>query len=289
MAEPDKRLKGDFLLHSPKHQKETNYLFIDGHAVAFHSWFTSYPNSVIPGFMSMVNKVIDEHRPSGVVVAFDPPPPTFRHELYPRYKANRPEPPDEFLDECYVLERRLRISGVPVCKVEGFEADDVIGTLTSETSSRGIGSLVYTCDLDLLQIVDVNTQVSVFSQHWPTRTFDLESAKTRFNGLDPINIPDLKALMGDRSDNLPGVTGIGEKSATVILNATGDIETLYQDLDQVLCLPVRGAKRVRQLLLDHKDDAFLMKHLATIVRDVPLGIDLPLENREPSDLKLSVK
>ena len=81
-------------------QAEDSYLFIDGHAVAFHSWFTSYPNSVIPGFMSMVKAVIDEHRPSGVVVAFDPPPPTFRHDLYPSYKANRPTPPDDFLDEC---------------------------------------------------------------------------------------------------------------------------------------------------------------------------------------------
>ena len=275
-------------MQNTKPKYEHNYLFIDGHAVAFHSWFTSYPNSVIPGFMAMINKVIDEHRPSGLVVAFDPRPPTFRHDLYPRYKANRPEPPEEFLDECYDLERRLHRSGFPMCKVEGFEADDVIGTLTNETSIRGIRSLVYTCDLDLLQVVDENTKVEVFSQYWPTRIFDQESARKRFGGLDPINIPDLKALMGDRSDNLPGVPGIGEKSATVILNATRDIETLYQDLDQVLKLPMRGAKRAHQLLLDHQGDAFLMKRLATIVRDVPIDIDLQLENRETSGVELPV-
>ena len=175
-----------------------------------------------------------------------------------------------------------------MCKVEGFEADDVIGTLTNETSIRGIRSLVYTCDLDLLQVVDDNTQVEVFSQYWPTRIFDQESARKRFGGLDPVNIPDLKALMGDRSDNLPGVPGIGEKSATVILNATRDIETLYQDLDQVLKLPMRGARRAHHLLLEHRDDAFLMKRLATIVRDVTIGINLPLENRETTGLELSV-
>ena len=234
-------------------QAEDSYLFIDGHAVAFHSWFTSYPNSVIPGFMSMVKAVIDEHRPSGVVVAFDPPPPTFRHDLYPSYKANRPTPPDDFLDECQELERRLRLSGVLVSKIEGFEADDVIGTLTLQASVMGIRSLVYTCDMDLLQLIDENTSVKIFSQYWPTRIFGMKSAVTRFHGLDPINIPDLKALMGDRSDNFPGVPGIGEKSATAILKAPRDIETLYQDLDQVLALPIRGAKRMFQLLSDHKD------------------------------------
>ena len=84
--------------------------------------------------------------------------------------------------------------------------------------------------------------------------------------------------MGDKSDNLPGVPGIGEKSATAVLNVSGDIETLYENLDLVLDFPIRGAKRIHQLLLDHKDEAFLMKYLATIVRDVPLNIDLPLEN-----------
>ena len=273
-------------MQNPKPQYEHNYLFIDGHAVAFHSWFTSYPNSVIPGFMAMLNKVIDKHRPSGLVVAFDPPPPTFRHELYPRYKANRPEPPDEFLDECYDLEQQLRSSGVPVSKLEGFEADDVLGTLSREASSRGIRSLIYTCDLDLLQVIDENTFVEVFSQYWPTRMFNTESATARF-GLRPVNIPDLKGLMGDRSDNLPGVPGIGEKSAVGLLSEAGDIETLYQDLDLVLGLPIRGIKRIHRLLSEHEDEAFLMKRLATIVRDAPIDIDFPLGDFKAADFSFA--
>jgi DNA polymerase-1 len=161
--------------------------------------------------------------------------------------------------------------------VYGFYAFDFIAKITKKATRRGISSLVYTCDLDLLQVIDENTVVEVFSQYWPTRTFNTEAATRRFNGLKPVNIPDLKGLMGDKSDNLPGVPGIGEKSATAVLNVSDDIETLYENLDLVLDLPIRGAKRVHQLLLDHKDEAFLMKYLATIVRDVPLNIDLPLE------------
>jgi DNA polymerase-1 len=259
-------------------QSDRKMVLVDGHAVAFTSWFQSEQNSVIPGFMKMMRDVMKKHKPAGLIVAFDPPPPTFRHELYPDYKANRPTPPDEFLDECSDLEQLLRSKGVLVCKEEGFEADDVLGTLTKQASRRGISSLVYTCDLDLLQVIDENTVVEVFSQYWPTRTFNTEAATRRFNGLKPVNIPDLKGLMGDKSDNLPGVPGIGEKSATAVLNVSDDIETLYENLDLVLDLPIRGAKRVHQLLLDHKDEAFLMKYLATIVRDVPLNIDLPLED-----------
>ena len=254
--------------------KPERLVFVDGHAVAFHSWFTSYPNSAIPGFFDMLIGVVNRHEPAGLVVAFDPPPPTFRHELYPRYKSNRPKPPEEFLDECDELEELLRSNNVMVCKVAGFEADDVLGTLSDKASKEGMNSLIYTCDLGLLPVLDENTEVEVFSQYRETRTFDVASATRRFNGISPLNIPDLKALMGDRSDNLPGVPGIGERSATAILAETRDIETMYADLEQVALLPIRGSKRIFRILSEHKDDAFLMKRLATIVRDVPIGIDV---------------
>mgnify|MGYP000032313149 CR=1 FL=1 len=185
-----------------------------------------------------------------------------------------PKPPEEFLDECDELEQLLRSNNVTVCKVAGFEADDVLGTLSDKASKAGMNSLIYTCDLDLLQVLDENTEVEVFSQYRETRTFDVASATRRFNGIGPLNIPDLKALMGDRSDNLPGVPGIGERSATAILAETRDIETMYADLEQVARLPIRGSKRIFRILSEHKDDAFLMKRLATIVRDVPIDIDV---------------
>ena len=249
-------------------------LLIDGHALAFNSWYSSEPPAVIPGFMGMLAGVVKQHHPEGVVVTFDPAPPTFRHDLYPAYKGNRPEPPVRFLDECSELERLLGSYGVQVCKVERYEADDVIGTLVTMAKDSGRRSLIYTCDLDLLQVVDDVTRVHVFSQYWPDRMFDVDAATCRFNGITPPSVPDLKALMGDRSDNLPGVPGIGEKSATIMLKETRNLETLYEDLDRVAAMPVRGGTRLARILDEHREDAFLMKTLATIVCDVPVDIDL---------------
>ena len=167
----------------------------------------------------------------------------------------------------------------------GFEADDVLGTLTRQASELSLRSLVYTCDLDLLQIIDENTQVEVFSQYWPKRLFDEESASRRYNGIMPENIPDLKALMGDRSDNLPGVPGIGEKTAAAILRNVGDIETLYADLDAVLEMQLRGSARIHRLLTENEAQAFLMKRLTTIDMDVPVTLELPVQEFQACDLK----
>ena len=113
----------------------------------------------------------------------------------------------------------------------------------------------------------------------------MESASRRFNGIMPANIPDLKALMGDRSDNLPGVPGIGEKSASAILRNTGDIETLYEDLDAVLELEIRGSKRIHRLLAENRDQAFLMKRLATIDLNVPVAVKWPFKEMSATDIR----
>ena len=255
--------------------KPERLILVDGHAVAFDSWFSSGEEHVIPGFIRTLNGLVEKHDSSGMIITFDPAPPTFRHDLYPEYKANRPMPPADFLEECEDLYELLESKEISVCKVPGFEADDLLGTLSTRAMEAGMKTSIYTCDLDILQLLDENTTVEVFSQYWPLRTFDVASATRRFNGIRPINIPDLKALMGDRSDNLPGVPGIGEKSATTLLSETTDIETLYQDLGIVTQLGMRGAKRITTLLSEHKEDAFLMKKLTTIIRDVPTGIELP--------------
>lgn len=255
--------------------KPERLILVDGHAVAFDSWFSSGEEDVIPGFIRTLIGLVKKHDSSGMIITFDPAPPTFRHDLYPEYKANRPVPPADFLEECEDLYELLESKEISVCKVPGFEADDLLGTLSTRAMEAGMKTSIYTCDLDILQLLDENTTVEVFSQYWPLRTFDVASATRRFNGIRPINIPDLKALMGDRSDNLPGVPGIGEKSATTLLSETIDIETLYQDLEIVTQLGMRGAKRITTLLSEHKEDAFLMKRLATIIRDVPTGIELP--------------
>ena len=249
-------------------------LLFDGHALAFHSWFTSYPNKVVPGFFKMMSDAIEKHIPTHVIVTFDPPPPTFRHKLYPGYKANRPPVPDGLLEDCERVRVRLESLNVAFCTVEGYEADDVLGTLSRRASMSGFHTVIVTCDLDLLQLVTPITEVEVFSQYWPTRFFGVAATKRRFGGIAPENIPDYKALVGDKSDNLPGVPGIGDVSATAVLQECGRLDNVYEDLAVIRESRFRGAKRVASLLAAHREQAFLMRTLTTIVCDVPVDIDI---------------
>ena len=253
---------------------EKKLLLFDGHALAFHSWFTSYPNEVMPGFFRMVGRAIERHDPTHLIVTFDPPPPTFRHKMYPDYKANRPSAPEGLLEGCERVRERLEELDVVFCTVEGYEADDVLGTLSSRASMSGFQTMILTSDLDLLQLVTPVTEVEFFRQYWINRSFDVKAAKRRFGGLAPVNIPDYKALVGDQSDNLPGVPGIGHVSATAVLGEYGNLDEVYENLDAISELPVRGAKRVSRLLAEHREQAFLMRTLTTIVCDVPIELDL---------------
>ena len=232
----------------------------------------------------MVSRAIDRHEPTHLIVTFDPPPPTFRHELYPEYKANRPPVPEGLLEDCERVRQRLKSLNAAFCTVDGYEADDLLGTLTNTALASGFETRIVTSDLDLLQLVSPMTEVEVFSQYWPNRYFDVEATRRRFGGLDPENIPDYKALVGDTSDNLPGVPGIGEVSATAVLEEYGSLEKIYEDLDIVSELPFRGAKRVHRLLADHREQAFLMRTLATIVCDVPVNVEIDKAMIEASGL-----
>jgi DNA polymerase-1 len=253
---------------------EKKLLLFDGHALAFHSWFTSYPNEVMPGFFRMVGRAIERHDPTHLIVTFDPPPPTFRHKLYPEYKANRPPVPEGLLEDCERVRERLESLDVVFCTVPGYEADDLLGTLSTRASMAGFQTMILTSDLDLLQLVSPITEVELFSQYWLKRYFDVEAAKRRFGGLSPENIPDYKALVGDTSDNLPGVPGIGAVAATAVLGEYGNLDKVYEDLEAISKLPIRGASRVSRLLAEHREQAFLMRTLTTIVCDVPVDLDL---------------
>jgi len=249
--------------------EQKKLVLVDGHALAFYVWYSDYPHEIIPGFLKSLSRAITNHEPSHLMVTFDPAPPTFRHEIYPEYKANRPPVPEGFLEECEELYGVLDSLDVSHCKVEGFEADDVLGTLNKNASEAGFEVVIRTSDLDLLQLLDTNLTVEVFSQYWPTRTFDIAAAMRRFDGVEPHQLPDLKALMGDRSDNFPGVKGIGERSAIALLNEYADLEAVYDYLEEIPAMTFRGAKRVARLLEENKEEAFKMRTLATIVRDIP--------------------
>ena len=255
-------------------KNKSKLLLVDGHALAFHCWYTSDPNEVTDGFIDLLSDSVHSHEASHAVITFDPPPPVFRHQLYPDYKAGRPPVPEEFLEECEDLKELLLGEGYLLAEIEGYEADDLIGTLSLHAEKLGFTTIISTCDLDLLQLVTETTSAEVFSQYWPTRMFDIETTMKRFKGLRPEQIADYKALAGDPSDNLPGVIGIGDVSATAVLLEKSDIDGVYSDLDSILDLPIRGAARVTHLLTEQKERALLMKKLTTIVRDVPVGIDL---------------
>ena len=250
---------------------EKKLLLFDSHALAFSQLVHQLPNEVMAGFFRMVNGAIQRHEPAHLIVTFDPPPPTFRHGLYPDYKANRPPAPEGLLEDCDRVRDRLGSMDVAL---EDYEADDVLGTLSTRAAASGFKTVIMTSDLDLLQLVNPVTEVEVFSQYWETRFFDVETTEWRYGGLAPENIPDYKALVGDRSDNLPGVPGIGDVSATAVLEKYGSLEDVYADLDGVSQLPTRGARRVSKLLAQHRDQAFLMRTLTTIVREVPVDMDI---------------
>jgi DNA polymerase-1 len=251
-------------------------LLCDGHALAFYSWFTSEPTRVLPGFFRLLTGAIGKYAPTHVLVAWDPAPPTFRHHMYAAYKANRPPVPEGLLEGCDAVREELASQGIQYLTVNGYEADDVLGTLSSSASRAGFQTTIITSDLDLLQLVSDSIEVEVFSQYWPTRMFNTEATRRRFGGLNPASIPDYKALVGDRSDNLPGVRGIGEQSTFALLARYQHLEGIYDDLENVCHLPLRGAKRIQRLLRDNHSEAFLMRFLTTIVSNVEYAVDYDL-------------
>ena len=249
-------------------------LLFDGHALAFNSWFTSYPNRVTPGFFDMVRDSVKRYEPTHIIVTFDPPPPTFRHIIYPNYKANRPPVPEGLLEGCDEVRDKLKSLGIIFITVEGYEADDTLGTLAYMASTSGFDTRIVTSDLDLLQLVAPNIRVEVFSQYWPTRFFDEDSARRRFYGVEPRYIPDYKALAGDKSDNLPGVPGIGDVSASALLTQYQNLDEIYDKLGDVYTLKFRGAKRVAKLLEQYREQAFMMRTLTTINCNIPIDKSL---------------
>lgn len=258
--------------HIPNKLKN-HLLILDGHALAFNSWFRNDPPDAVSGFFEMLEEAIENYNPTYLISTFDPAPPTFRHKLYPEYKANRPPVPEGFLEDCQRVRAILKREQITSCTVEGYEADDVIATLATKATNSGFFTTIVTSDLDLLQLVNNLTEVEIFSQYRSARLFDIKGVHKRFNGLEPKNIPDYKALVGDKSDNLPGVPGIGDVSATAILSQAPSLEDIYEDLFFIEKLPIRGAKRVRKILEENQAHAFFMRTLTTVVCDVPFKID----------------
>ncbi len=217
------------------------------------------------GFLNILLKTQKELMPDGVAVAFDLPHPTFRHKMYDAYKGTRKPSPPELREQFPVIKELLRALGHTVLELEGYEADDIIGTLAKQSELSGDQAIISTGDRDSLQLVSQNTTVHLVKTK-ENIDYTPEKIDAEF-GITPDQLRDVKALMGDSSDNIPGVKGIGEKTALQYIQWFGDIEHLYENLDDPRIKP-----KARQLLTQGKDICFLSKQLGTICCEAPLAI-----------------
>jgi DNA polymerase-1 len=259
-------------------------MLVDGHAMVFRAWF-SIPERLSTasgvdtrgayGFLNTFLKVVRDRKPTHVAVAFDTRAPTFRDQLFAEYKAQRPPVPDDLHAQVPMVKQILAAFRVPVYELDGFEADDVVGTISGECERQGIDVLIVTGDADQLQLVSPTTRLLMYTGFADVRVYDVDAVKQKYGGLGPERVPDIKAITGDPSDNIKGVPGLGEKSAIAVLNQFQTIENTLEHLDGVESLAgLRGAKRVRSLLEQYREDALRGKKLTTIVRDAPVHFDL---------------
>src|SRR3989344_6955113 len=252
-------------------------VLIDGHAIVFRAYY-AYPASLttpegeqinaVYGFASILLSVVRELAPTHIAVAFDLDKPTFRHIDYAGYKAQRPEVDVELTNQLDRVREVVEVLSMPIFQVEGFEADDVIGTLARQAADGG-EVIIVTGDQDAMQLVDDSVRVWLPKRgKQEAKLYGVEEVKQKFE-LTPEQIVDLKALAGDASDNIPGVRGIGPKGASTLIQEFGSLENLYQHLDSKKIKP-----RIQELLKTYKDDAFMSKKLATIVTNLPIKFDL---------------
>jgi DNA polymerase-1 len=226
--------------------------------------------SAVYGFALMLLKALGELKPTHYAIAFDKKAPTFRHQLFDQYKAQRPPAPDELVNQISRVRQLVEVFRIPIFELDGYEADDILGTLSRQASEQDIDTIIVTGDADTMQLVSPRVKVLYpkpgrsFSD---TMLYD-ESAVTAKYGVSPEHIADLKALVGDPSDNIPGVPGIGKQTATKLIRQFGSIEQIYAHIDKVT------PPKLRELLRENEDLARRSKTLATIVTEAPVTLNL---------------
>ncbi|CAM3859427.1 DNA polymerase I [Alkalicoccus chagannorensis] len=259
-------------------------VLIDGNSIAYRAFFALpllnndkgvYTNAVY-GFTTMLLKVLEEEQPTHMLVAFDAGKTTFRHETYKEYKGTREKTPPELSEQLPVIRDLLKAFRIPYEEKENVEADDIIGTLAARASQDGWKTKVFTGDRDLLQLIDSNTEVALTKKGITNVDVYTPEALHEKYGLRPLQIIDMKGLMGDSSDNIPGVPGVGEKTALKLLAAHDSLEGVYEHLEEV------NGKKMKEKLADNEEQARMSKALATIHTDIDL-VTTPeqLKRQEP--------
>ncbi len=261
----------------------SSYLFRAYHSPPHLTNSKGEATGAIYGVVNMLKSLLKQYKPSQMAVVFDAKGPTFRNEMYSEYKAHRPPMPDDLRSQIEPLHQIIRAMGLPLLCISGVEADDVIGTLSRQASLAGRHTLISTGDKDMAQLVDqhvtlINTMTNTL--------LDPEGVNAKF-GVPPELIIDYLALMGDKVDNIPGLPGVGEKTAAALLQGLGSIASIYQQLDKVASLTFRGAKTMADKLTEYQQQLQLSYQLATIKTDVELPcklVDLTIQPANQAQL-----
>ncbi|RIV22108.1 DNA polymerase I [Alicyclobacillaceae bacterium I2511] len=257
-------------------QPHEKLLLVDGNSITYRAFFALPPLSnaegrltnAVFGFIQMLLKVLRDEQPTHVVVAFDAAKKTFRHDLYAAYKGTRDKTPNELSEQFPLVREVLTAFGIVMVEQTPFEADDIIGTLSLSAEQVGLDAVIVSGDKDLLQLVSPHVQ-ALLTRRGVTDIdrYNPAAVMERFH-LTPAQIVDLKGLMGDSSDNIPGVPGVGEKTAIKLLTVYPTVEEVLAHMDQI------SGVKLRERLMEHQQDARMSKQLATIRRDVPLPLEL---------------
>ncbi|HEX3368785.1 MAG TPA: 5'-3' exonuclease H3TH domain-containing protein, partial [Candidatus Cybelea sp.] len=250
-------------------------MLLDTYGLVYRAFFalpglttsTGTPINAVYGFTMMLNKLIADERPTHVLAAFDKGMPAERVALFAEYKAQRRAMPDDLRGQFALVRRVLATYGIPIVEIEGQEADDVIATLARQAQEAGEQTIVVTGDLDLLQIVDERTTVLVTRRGiTELGRYDPPAVRERF-GLDPTQLPDYRGLKGDPSDNLPGIPGVGEKTASRLLAAAGSLDALIANPE------LAGNPKLTRLIEEYGQQACLCRAVSVVRRDLPLMVD----------------
>ncbi|XHU96291.1 MAG: DNA polymerase I [cyanobacterium endosymbiont of Rhopalodia gibba] len=264
------------------------FILIDGHSLAFRAYYafakarhgplhtsTGIPTSVCFGFLNSLIQIITDQKPQYLAIAFDRQEPTFRHKVDANYKANRQETPEDFIRDLKNLQELLKALNITIVTCPGYEADDVLGTLANQGSQSGCQVKILSGDRDLFQLVDESKNISVLYLERNTiknlssegyREFDSKAVEVKL-GVKPTQVLDYKALCGDRSDSIPGIKGIGDKTAVKFLKKYGNLQEIYSNLDQI-----KGANNKK--LREGIKDAEHSRYLAEIITNIPIKINL---------------
>ncbi|MBX7150240.1 DNA polymerase I [bacterium] len=258
---------------------------LDGMALAYRAYFALINNplknskgentSAVFGFTNTLIKILQDEKPDYIAAVFDTAEPTFRHKKFSSYKATRQKMPEDMLPQLPRLKQVTEAMGVPVIELHGYEADDIIGTLSIKAAQNGVDAMMVTADKDFMQLIsDKIKMYNPFKKGGDVEVVDINGVKEKF-GVLPNQVTDILGLMGDTADNIPGVKGIGEKTATKLIQEHGSIENLFNQIESI-----KG--KIKENLQSHREDAFLSKELATIDIHVPITNDFhSLKSKQP--------